>query len=134
MNWRQRTRISNALKVAFSKMLHTKKFINSIKRIAALLNAVRDLTNEFPCLHFRISLRSDVYFLVRTADESTDKIEGNVIWLSWTEHELLVFLAKRVQSYLGIKVSENALLKKPQFEIAKSLYQISAGCRLFLYI
>ena len=98
--------------------------INNIKRIAALLNAVRDLTNESPCLHFRISLRSDVYFLVRTADESTDKIEGNVIWLSWTEHELLVFLAKRVQSYLGIKVSENALLKKPQFEIAKNLYPI----------
>lgn len=97
---------------------------NNIKRIAALLNAVRDLTNEYPCLHFRISLRSDVYFLVRTADESTDKIEGNVIWLSWTEHELLVFLAKRIQSYLGVKVSENALLRKPQFEIAKCLYPI----------
>lgn len=97
---------------------------NNIKRIAALLNAVRDLTNAYPCLHFRISLRSDVYFLVRTADESTDKIEGNVIWLSWTEHELLVFLAKRVQSYLGNKLSENALIKKPQFEIAKELYPI----------
>ena len=97
---------------------------NNIKRIASLLNAIRDLTNESPCLHFRISLRSDVYFLVRTADESTDKIEGNVIWLSWTEHELLVFLAKRVQSYLGFKLSENALLKKPQFEITKSLYPI----------
>lgn len=97
---------------------------NNIKRIAALLNAVRDLSNESPCLHFRISLRSDVYFLVRTADESTDKIEGNVIWLSWTEHELLIFLAKRVQNYLGNKLSENALLKKPQFEIVKFLYPI----------
>ncbi len=97
---------------------------NNIKRIAALLNAVRDLSNEFPSLHFRISLRSDVYFLVRTADESTDKIEGNVIWLNWTEHELLVFLAKRVQGYLGNPVSETALLKKPQFEIVKSLYPI----------
>lgn len=97
---------------------------NNIKRIAALLNAVRDLTNAYPCLHFRISLRSDVYFLVRTADESTDKIEGNVIWLNWTEHELLVFLAKRVQSYLGNKLSEKELMKKPQFEIAKELYPI----------
>lgn len=35
---------------------------SNIKRIAALLNAVRDLTNESPCLQFRISLRSDVYF------------------------------------------------------------------------
>lgn len=97
---------------------------NNIKRIAALLNAVRDLTNESPCLNFRISLRSDVYFLVRTADESTDKIEGNVIWLTWTEHELLVFLAKRVQTYLGNTVSETVLQKKPQFEIAKHLYPI----------
>lgn len=97
---------------------------NNIKRIAALLNAVRDLTNESEGLNFRISLRSDVYFLVRTADESTDKIEGNVIWLTWTEHELLVFLAKRVQNYLGNSISENTLLKKPQFEIAKYLYPI----------
>ena len=97
---------------------------NNIKRIAALLNAVRDLTNAYPCLYFRISLRSDVYFLVRTADESTDKIEGNVIWLNWTEHELLVFLAKRVQSYLGNMLSENVLMRKPQFEIAKELYPI----------
>lgn len=97
---------------------------NNIKRIAALLNAVRDLSNESPGLLFRISLRSDVYFLVRTADESTDKIEGNVIWLSWSEHELLIFLAKRIQSYLGVPVSEKNLLKKPQFEIAKYLHPI----------
>lgn len=97
---------------------------NNIKRIAALLNAVRDMANESNSLHFRISLRSDVYYLVRTADESTDKIEGNVIWLTWSEHELLVFLAKRVQNYLGNTVSENVLLKKPQFEIAKNLHPI----------
>lgn len=97
---------------------------HNVKRIAALLNAVRDLSNESPCLHFRISLRSDVYFLVRTADESTDKIEGNVIWLTWSEHELLVFLAKRIQSYLGNNISEKTLLKKPQFEIVKYLYPI----------
>lgn len=97
---------------------------NNIKRIAALLNAVRDMANDSTSLHFRISLRSDVYFLVRTADESTDKIEGNVIWLTWTEHELLVFLAKRVQGFLGNTVSETVLLKKPQFEIAKNLSPI----------
>ena len=97
---------------------------NNIKRIAALLNAARDMANESSSLHFRISLRSDVYFLVRTADESTDKIEGNVIWLTWSEHELLVFLAKRVQSYLGNSISETTLLKKPQFEIVKNLYPI----------
>ena len=59
-----------------------------IKRISALLNAVRDLASENTGLSFRISLRSDVYYLVRTSDESTDKIEGSVIWFSWTNHEI----------------------------------------------
>ncbi len=61
---------------------------NSIRRISALLSAVRDLSNDNEGLRFRISLRSDVYYLVRTSDESTDKIDGSVIWLSWTTHEI----------------------------------------------
>lgn len=73
---------------------------------------------------FRISLRSDVYYLVRTADESTDKIDGNVLWLSWTEHQLLVLLAKRVKSFLGEILSEKNLLRMPQFKIAEYLYPI----------
>jgi len=96
----------------------------SVTRISALLNAVRDMSNDSPELCFRISLRSDVYFLVRTSDESTDKIDGNVIWLNWTEHQLLVLLAKRVQSYLGTSLSEIQISKMPQFEIVKYLYPI----------
>lgn len=74
-----------------------------IIRISALLNAVRDMCNENRGLQFRISLRTDVYYLVRTADESTDKIEGNVIWHSWTNHEILVLLVARIESFLGRK-------------------------------
>ena len=135
---REKIDIDNSKKVVVDKYLKSHKIViyiddldrawegtaGNIRRIAALLNAVRDLTNESSCLHFRISLRSDVYFLVRTADESTDKIEGNVIWLTWTEHELLVFLAKRVQNYLGNKLSTTILMKQPQFEIVKNLYPI----------
>jgi len=69
-------------------------------RISALLNAVRDITTENRGIHFRISLRSDVYFLVRTSDESTDKIEGSVIWHTWTNHEIFVLLIKRIESFL----------------------------------
>lgn len=50
----------------------------SIQRISTLLNAARDLTSCNDGLCIRISLRSDVYFLVRTSDESTDKIEGTL--------------------------------------------------------
>lgn len=87
----------------------------NIRKISALLSAVRDLSNDNKGLCFRISLRSDVYFLVRTADESTDKIDGNVLWLSWTSHQILVLLAKRIQSHCGNPFSEKDMMKKPQF-------------------
>jgi hypothetical protein len=70
-------------------------------RISALLNAVRDISTENRGINFRISLRSDVYFLVRTSDESTDKIEGSVIWHTWTNHEIFVLLIKRIESFLA---------------------------------
>lgn len=72
-----------------------------IRKISALINAVRDIASESAGVLFRISLRSDVYYLVRTSDESTDKIEGSVIWYSWTNHEILALLAKRIAQYKG---------------------------------
>ena len=98
----------------------------NIYRISALLNAVRDMCNETSELCFRISLRSDVYYLVRTADESTDKIDGNVLWLTWTEHELLALLVRRVQSYFGNGISEKELLGMKQREMSAYLNDIMA--------
>ena len=95
-----------------------------VQRISALLNASRDLTNDNEGLRIRISLRSDVYFLVRTSDESTDKIEGSVIWYSWTQHEILCMLAKRIQTYYGKNLRDNQLIKMPQFEISKKFNNI----------
>lgn len=93
-------------------------------RISALLNAVRDLVKENKGLRFRISLRSDVYYLVRTSDESTDKIEGSVIWQSWTNHEIFVLLIKRIESFFGRKVVESNLLGSPQRDLASYLYRV----------
>ncbi len=92
-----------------------------ILRISALLNAVRDLVKENKGLSFRISLRSDVYFLVRTSDESTDKIEGSVIWQTWNNHEIFVLLIKRIESFFGRLVNEYRLLKTCQKDLAKYL-------------
>lgn len=74
---------------------------NDIRNISALLNAIRDIGGETNQIRFCIGLRSDVYFLVRTSDESTDKIERNVIWLRWTNNEILRLAAKRVASYFN---------------------------------
>lgn len=94
---------------------------HDILRISALLNAIRDISTENRGIFFRISLRSDVYYLARTSDESTDKTESSVIWYSWTNHEILVLLVKRVESYFGRTVDEGDIVKKHQSELMKYL-------------
>lgn len=96
----------------------------NISRISALLNAIRDMCSESKELCFRVSLRSDVYFLVRTADESTDKIDGNILWLKWTEHELLALLVKRIQSFFSVEISEKELLTMNQSQMSLYLNDI----------
>jgi hypothetical protein len=85
-----------------------------IVRISALLNAVRDISTDNRGLNFRVSLRSDVYYLVRTSDESTDKIEGSVIWHSWTNHEIFALLIKRISTFFGEAIDEHQLMQSPQ--------------------
>lgn len=97
---------------------------SDIQRISALLNAVRDLCNDNKGLQFRISLRSDVYYLVRTSDESTDKIEGSVIWHSWTNHEILVLLIKRIETFYGRDVNVDTLMRTEQSKLSHYLDQI----------
>jgi hypothetical protein len=94
---------------------------NDVRRISALLNAVRDLANASPGLSFKISIRSDVYFLVRTSDESTDKIEGSVTWHRWTNHEIFVLLVKRIETFFGRKVDERRLVQLTQQDLAAYL-------------
>lgn len=89
-----------------------------VVRISTLLNAVRDIVSENPGLRFRLSLRSDVYYLVRTSDESTDKIEGSVLWQSWTNHEIFVLLIKRIETFFGRAINERVLLATRQVELA----------------
>jgi len=87
---------------------------DDINRISALLNAIRDLSNDNNGLIFKVSLRSDVYYLVRTSDESTDKIEGSVVWYRWSNHEILVLLIKRILTYFGEIADEEILMNTPQ--------------------
>ncbi|MEW6563261.1 MAG: hypothetical protein AB1400_08550 [Pseudomonadota bacterium] len=99
---------------------------NDIKKISALLNAVRDISAENKGISFRVSLRSDVYYLARTSDESTDKIEGSVIWYSWSNHEILALLVKRVDQFFNRNSSTEELTKLPQTALAAHLNDILA--------
>ena len=92
-----------------------------LRRISALLNAARDMSSDNPGLMFRVALRTDVYYLVRTSDESTDKVEGSVVWYSWTNHEIMVLLVKRIETFFGREVDEAALREERQRYIAHYL-------------
>ena len=94
---------------------------NDIRRISALLNAARDLSNENKGLQFRIAMRSDVYYLVRTSDESTDKIESSVIWHSWTNHEILMLLIKRIESFFEREMDIESMKASQQSSLAPYL-------------
>lgn len=93
----------------------------SIKNISALLNAIRDLAGTDKKLMFRIGIRTDVYYLVRTSDESTDKIERNVIWLSWTNHEILAIIAKRIETFFDGDYDQDRIIKLNQTDISKNI-------------
>jgi hypothetical protein len=86
---------------------------DDIIRISSLLNCIRDMANEDSGLHFKVSLRSDVYYLVRTSDESTDKIEGSVVWIKWTNQEILIMLIKRIVTFFGESINEVNLMQTP---------------------
>lgn len=93
-----------------------------ILRISTLLNAIRDLASDNEGLMFKVALRSDVYYLVRTSDESTDKIEGAVVWCSWTNHEILMLLVKRILTYFNQeKISSSSLLSMNQRNLSSYL-------------
>jgi hypothetical protein len=95
-----------------------------ITRISALLNAVRDISNENKNVRFRLALRTDVYFLVRTSDESTDKIEGSVVWQRWSQQEIFALLALRIDTYLGREIDRDSYSKSPQSYLSHSLDQL----------
>lgn len=93
--------------------------VDDINHISALLSAIRDVSNDTPSIHFKVALRSDVYFLVRTSDQDTDKIEGSVVWYKWTNNEILAMLAKRIETYYKRTISEEEIVTLHQSKIAE---------------
>lgn len=94
---------------------------NDVKNLSAMMNAIRDLSRDMQNLKFRVALRSDVYYAVRTSDETTDKIDGSVIWQSWTNHQILVMLIKRIETFFGRKIDEESLLLQRQKDLSSYL-------------
>jgi hypothetical protein len=91
-----------------------------ISNISAMINAVRDLCNADRSFQFRVALRTDVYFLVRTSDESTDKIEQDIIRLQWTNDDILRMISLRIITYFNIPM-HNDLSTLSQSRISKEI-------------
>lgn len=94
-----------------------KNTTSDIENLSAMLNAVRDLSRDTNNLHFRVALRSDVYYAVRTSDETTDKIDGSVLWQRWSNNEIYVMLIKRIETYWGRSINEENLLSAKKSEL-----------------
>jgi hypothetical protein len=97
--------------------------LSDIRNLSAMLNAIRDLCGDRRQIQFKIALRTDVYRLLRTSDESTDKIERNIVPLMWDNHEILILMAKRVATYLRTPFPESVGNMK-QHAISKFLFPV----------
>jgi hypothetical protein len=66
--------------------------------LATCFSACRYLTQDLRGMHFRITIRTDVWPLLRRYDESLDKMEQYVSEIIWYEKDFLKLLALRVKA------------------------------------
>lgn len=92
-----------------------------IVNLSALLNALKDISGRDSAIQCRIALRSDVYFLVRTSDESTDKIEQDIVRLFWNNDEILRLMAYRIATYLRLPFKRENILQLTQNQITNQI-------------
>jgi len=89
-----------------------------ILKISALLNAARDIIADTQGLYIRIALRSDVYNIVRSRDASTDKIEGDTVWMQWSNDDIFRVLVKRIATFSGKGMELAAFGSQSQQQLA----------------
>lgn len=66
--------------------------------MASFFSACRYLVRDVNDLNIRVSIRTDVWAMIRRYDESLDKIEQYVSELLWPRRDFLDLLGKRVES------------------------------------
>lgn len=91
------------------------------KRYGAMFEAIRDLQRENPTLRVRVGLRTDLYALIRSSDNSSDKWQTAVVHHAWTNHQTFVLLIKRVCTYFEDQQDYDKLLQSPQVSLAHLL-------------
>ncbi len=75
---------------------------SELLELATFFSACRYLLQDHPELCIRITVRSDVWAVLRRYDESLDKVDQYVREILWTQHEFLELLSKRVSGGLEL--------------------------------
>jgi hypothetical protein len=68
--------------------------------LATFFSACRYLTQDMKGIFFRVSMRIDVWALLRRYDESLDKVEQYVSEILWYQRDFLKLLSLRIQASL----------------------------------
>lgn len=68
--------------------------------LATFFSACRYLTQDLKDIFFRVTLRTDVWSLIRRYDESLDKVEQYVHEILWYQRDFLQLLALRIKASL----------------------------------
>ena len=66
--------------------------------IGSFFSACRYMIQDIKGINFRVTLRSDVWPVVRRHDESMDKIEQYISEIKWTEEDFKRIICRRIQS------------------------------------
>ncbi|MBW4027269.1 MAG: hypothetical protein HIU93_07665 [Acidobacteria bacterium] len=95
-----------------------------IRRLSAFLIAIKDLSARDSGIRFRVAIRSDVFYAVRKSEPDTDKLESSLIWQSWSNHEILLVLVKRILTFFDEPFLEADLKALKQFQLANYLDRV----------
>ncbi|STZ75449.1 P-loop ATPase, Sll1717 family [Bergeriella denitrificans] len=83
--------------------------------IGSFFSACRYMIQDIKGINFRVTLRSDVWPVIRRHDESMDKIEQYVSEISWSEEDFKRIICQRIQAEFPTDtrpLNEDELLEK----------------------
>lgn len=72
--------------------------------LAAFFSACRDLVQKVKGLTIRVAVRTDVWTLLRGADEALDKCDQYVFNLRWSTEQVAYILVSKVDAYFQVKL------------------------------
>ena len=68
--------------------------------LSSFFSACRYMLQDFKDIYFRVTLRTDVWPIIRRYDESLDKIDQYIINLTWDINDFKMLLFRRIDSQL----------------------------------